>query len=79
MKDGSTKNTKKVVKINGTGPSVKKASKKGSIASKTQQEAETSQEVLHLRKKKNADRRYVKWLGFIFDDSLDFDIVRDTG
>ena len=26
------------------------------------------------RKKKNADRRYVKWLGVIFDDSLDFDM-----
>ena len=24
--------------------------------------------------KKNADRQYVKWLGVIFDDSLDFDI-----
>ena len=35
------------------------------------------EEVLHLRKsrkKKNAERKYVKWLGFIFDDSLDFDI-----
>ena len=33
--------------------------------------------VLHLRKcreKRNADRKYVKWLGVIFDDSLDFDI-----
>ena len=35
------------------------------------------EEVLHIRKsrkKKNADRRYVKWLGVIFDDSLDFDM-----
>ena len=35
------------------------------------------EEVLHLRKnrkKRNADRKYVKWLGVIFDDSLDFDI-----
>ena len=35
------------------------------------------EEVLHLRtsrKKKNADRKYVKWLGAIFDDSLDFDM-----
>ena len=34
-------------------------------------------ETLHLRKsrkKKSADRRYVKWLGVIFDDSLDFDM-----
>ena len=29
------------------------------------------EEILHLRrsrKKKNADRKYVKWLGVIFDD-----------
>ena len=35
------------------------------------------EESLHLRgsrKKKNANRRYIKWLGVIFDDSLDFDI-----
>ena len=35
------------------------------------------EEVLHLRKnrkKRNADRKYVKWLGVIFHDSLDFDI-----
>ena len=35
------------------------------------------EEVLHLqesRKKRNADRKYVKWLGVIFDNSLDFDI-----
>ena len=35
------------------------------------------EETLHLRKsrkQKNADRKYVKWLGVIFDDSLDFDI-----
>ena len=33
------------------------------------------EEVLHLRmsrKKKNVDRKYLKWLGVIFDDSLDF-------
>ena len=39
---------------------------------------ETDKEgILHLRtskKKKNVDRRYVKWLGVIFDDSLDFDM-----
>ena len=32
------------------------------------------EEVLHIRKsrkKENADRKYVKWLGIIFDDSLD--------
>ena len=35
------------------------------------------EEILHLRqsrKRKNADWKYVKWLGVIFDDSLDFDI-----
>ena len=35
------------------------------------------EEILHLRKSKkknNADRRYVKWLGVIFGDSLDFDM-----
>ena len=35
------------------------------------------EEVLHLgksRKKKIADRKYVKWFGVIFDDSLDFDM-----
>ena len=35
------------------------------------------EEVLHLRKsrkKKNADRKHVKWLGGIFDDSLGFDM-----
>ena len=35
------------------------------------------EEILHLRtsrKKKNADRKYVKWSGVIFDDSLDFDM-----
>ena len=35
------------------------------------------EEILHLRnskKKKNADRKYVKWLGVIFDDFLDFDM-----
>ena len=35
------------------------------------------EEVLHLRKnrkKRNVDRKHVKWLGVIFDDSLDFDI-----
>ena len=35
------------------------------------------EEILHLRtsrKKKNADQKYVKWLGVIFDDSLDFDL-----
>ena len=34
-------------------------------------------ELLHFRKsrkKQNTDRKYVKWLGVIFDDSLDFDI-----
>ena len=33
--------------------------------------------VLHpraIRRKQNADRKYVKWLGVIFDDSLEFDI-----
>ena len=33
--------------------------------------------MLHLRKsrkRKNAERKYIKWLGVIFDDSLDFDI-----
>ena len=32
--------------------------------------------VLHLRKsrkKKKVDRRFVKWLGVIFDESLDFE------
>ena len=38
------------------------------------------EETLHLRKsrkKKNVDRKYVncKWLGVVFDDSLDFDIL----
>ena len=35
------------------------------------------EDVLHLRKsrkKRNTNRKYVKWLGVIFDDSLDFDI-----
>ena len=35
------------------------------------------EETLHLRKSgktKNVDRKYVKWLGVIFDDSLDFDM-----
>ena len=35
------------------------------------------EEVLHLRKtrkKRNVDRKHVKWLGVIFDDSLDFDV-----
>ena len=35
------------------------------------------EEILHLRKsrkKRNADRKYVKWLGVIFEDSLDFDM-----
>ena len=35
------------------------------------------EEVLHLqtsRKKRNADRKHVKWLDMIFDDSLDFDV-----
>ena len=35
------------------------------------------EEVLHLRtsrKKRNADRKCVKWPGVIFDDSLDFDM-----
>ena len=35
------------------------------------------EEVLRMKrsmKKKNADRKYGKWLGVIFDDSLDFDI-----
>ena len=34
-------------------------------------------EVLHMRnsrKKRNADWRWVKWLGVIFDDSLEFDL-----
>ena len=44
MKDASTKNTKKEAKTNGTGPSVKKASEKGGISSKTDQEAKTNQE-----------------------------------
>ena len=35
------------------------------------------EEVLHLRnnrRKRNADRKYIKWLGVIFDDSLEFDL-----
>ena len=35
------------------------------------------EEVLHIRKnrkRRNADRKCVQWLGVIFDDSLDFDI-----
>ena len=35
------------------------------------------EEVLHMRKsrkKRNEDRKYVKWLGVIFDDSVDFDM-----
>ena len=35
------------------------------------------EEVLHLwktRKKRNVDRKHVKWLGVIFDNSLDFDV-----
>ena len=38
-------------------------------------EKEESMHLRKSRKKKNADRRYVKWLGVIFDDSLDFDIA----
>ena len=35
------------------------------------------EQTLHLRKsrkKRNADRKYVRWLGVIFNDSLDFDM-----
>ena len=35
------------------------------------------EEILHLRKsmkRRNADWKYVKWPGVIFDDSLDFDM-----
>ena len=35
------------------------------------------EEVLHIRKsrrKRNANQKFIKWLGVIFDDSLDFDI-----
>ena len=35
------------------------------------------EEILHLRKtrkKRNADWKHIKWLGVIFDDSLDFDM-----
>ena len=48
------------------------------VAEKCHLPIETDKEdVLHLRKsrkKKNTDRKYVKWLGVIFDDSLEFDI-----
>ena len=43
-----TENTKKEAKVNGTGPSVKKASRKGSIASTTHQEAGTTQGVCSI-------------------------------
>ena len=48
------------------------------LAEECQMPIETDKEgVLHLRtsrNKRNADRKYVKWLGVIFDDSLDFDM-----
>ena len=46
------------------------------VAEECRLSLETEKEkILHLRKsrkKRNADRKYVKWLGVIFDDSLDF-------
>ena len=47
------------------------------VAEECQLPLETDEEILQLRKirkKKNADQKYVKWLGVIFDDSLDFDM-----
>ena len=48
------------------------------VAEECQLPIETDkEEVLHLRttrKRRNTERKYVKWLGVIFDDSLEFDM-----